>query len=186
MGYCCITQGAQPGAPRQPRRVGWDGGWEEGSRGRETYIYLWLIHADVWQKPTQHCKAIIFQLKEISFKKKTLTISQLSLLFSIQLDFYKFSILPIRVPANLRTKTQNKGSSDILKGVRLKEKSGRTSLVVQWLRLHTSKAGGTSLILGWGAKILHAKWHGQKRERRVEGNACWFPLESIQVRTSAF
>ena len=28
-----------------------------------TYIYLWLIHADVWQGPTQHCKEIILQLK---------------------------------------------------------------------------------------------------------------------------
>ena len=29
----------------------------------EKYVYVWLIHADVWQKPTQHCKAIILQLK---------------------------------------------------------------------------------------------------------------------------
>ena len=28
-----------------------------------TYVYLWLIHVVVWQKPTQHCKAIIIQLK---------------------------------------------------------------------------------------------------------------------------
>ena len=28
-----------------------------------TYVYLWLIHADVWQKTTQFCKASIFQLK---------------------------------------------------------------------------------------------------------------------------
>jgi len=28
-----------------------------------TYVYLWLIHVDVRQKPTQYCKAIIFQLK---------------------------------------------------------------------------------------------------------------------------
>ena len=28
-----------------------------------TYVYLWLIHVDVWQKPTQFCKAIILQLK---------------------------------------------------------------------------------------------------------------------------
>ena len=28
-----------------------------------TYVYLWMIHADVWQKPTQFCKAIIFQFK---------------------------------------------------------------------------------------------------------------------------
>ena len=33
-----------------------------------TYVYLWLIHADVWQKPTQYCKAIVLQLK-INIKK---------------------------------------------------------------------------------------------------------------------
>ena len=27
-------------------------------------MYLWLIHIDVWQKPAQHCKAIILQLKK--------------------------------------------------------------------------------------------------------------------------
>ena len=59
----CVTQGAQPGALRQPRGVRWGGGWDEGSRRRETCIYLWLIHADVWQKPTQYCIAIILQLK---------------------------------------------------------------------------------------------------------------------------
>ena len=32
-------------------------------RREETYVYLRLIHADVWQKPTQHCKTIILQLK---------------------------------------------------------------------------------------------------------------------------
>ena len=30
---------------------------------RGTYVYLWLTHIDVWQKPTQYCKAIILQLK---------------------------------------------------------------------------------------------------------------------------
>ena len=29
----------------------------------ETYVDLWLIHVDVWQKPTQYYKAIILQLK---------------------------------------------------------------------------------------------------------------------------
>ena len=38
------------------------GRWERGFRGR-TYVYPWLIHVDVWQKPTQYCKAIILQLK---------------------------------------------------------------------------------------------------------------------------
>ena len=28
-----------------------------------TYVYLWLIHVDTWQKLTQYCKVIIFQLK---------------------------------------------------------------------------------------------------------------------------
>ena len=39
-------------------------GWEMGVRFKRegTYVYLWLIHIDVWQKPTQYCKAIIFQL----------------------------------------------------------------------------------------------------------------------------
>ena len=32
--------------------------WREG-----TYVYLWLIHVDIWQKTTKFCKAIILQLK---------------------------------------------------------------------------------------------------------------------------
>ena len=32
-----------------------------------TCVYLWLIHVVIWQKPTQHCKAIILQLI-INFK----------------------------------------------------------------------------------------------------------------------
>ena len=40
-------------------------GWEVGGRFKRegTYIYLWLIHVDVWQKPSQYCKVIIHQLK---------------------------------------------------------------------------------------------------------------------------
>ena len=32
-------------------------GWEmEGRLKREgTYVYLWLIHVDIWQKPKQYC-----------------------------------------------------------------------------------------------------------------------------------
>ena len=43
---------------------GWDGErdgrevWEEG-----TWVYLWPILVDVWQKTTKFCKAIILQLK---------------------------------------------------------------------------------------------------------------------------
>ena len=34
-----------------------------------TYVYLWLMHVDVWQKLTQYCKAIILQLKINILKK---------------------------------------------------------------------------------------------------------------------
>ena len=50
---------------------GWVGlGWGVGGRFKRegTYIYLWLIYVVAWQKPTQHCKAIILQLK-INLKK---------------------------------------------------------------------------------------------------------------------
>ena len=39
-----------------------------------------------------------------------------------------------------------------------KVNSSGTSLVVQWLRLHASNAGGDGLIPGWGIKIPHAMW----------------------------
>ena len=46
---------------------GWNGEMG-GSRG--TYVYLWLIHVDVWKKSTQYCKAIILQLKRKKGEKK--------------------------------------------------------------------------------------------------------------------
>ena len=42
--------------------VGWDG-VGVGFKREGAYGYLWLIHDDVWQKPTKWCKAIILQLK---------------------------------------------------------------------------------------------------------------------------
>ena len=38
-------------------------GWEARGRLKKegTNVYLWQIHVDVWQKPPQHCKAIIVQ-----------------------------------------------------------------------------------------------------------------------------
>ena len=40
-------------------------GREVGKRVKreETFVNLWLIRVNVWQKPTQNCKAIILQLK---------------------------------------------------------------------------------------------------------------------------
>ena len=72
MGICSVTKGAQPRALEQPRGVGWGGmEWEieAGFRREGTFVYLWLIHVDVWQKPTQYCKAIILQLKKTDCRK---------------------------------------------------------------------------------------------------------------------
>ena len=41
-----------------------------------------------------------------------------------------------------------------------------TSLVVQWLRLRASNAGGMGLISGWGTKVLHATRRGQKKKEK--------------------
>ena len=41
-----------------------------------------------------------------------------------------------------------------------------TSLAVQWLRLHTSTAGGAGSIPGGGTKIPRATRHGQKKKRK--------------------
>ena len=47
-------------------------GWDEREMGGRfktegTYVYLWLIHVEVWHKTTKFCKANILQLNE---KKK--------------------------------------------------------------------------------------------------------------------
>ena len=38
-------------------------GWGGRFKREGTYACLWLIHVDVWQRPTHYCKAIILQLK---------------------------------------------------------------------------------------------------------------------------
>ena len=48
---------------------GWDG-VGEGFRREAMHGCLWLIHADVWQRPTQYCKALILQLKKNRKKKR--------------------------------------------------------------------------------------------------------------------
>jgi len=35
----------------------------ERFKRERTFVFLWLIHGDVWQKSTEYCKAIILQLK---------------------------------------------------------------------------------------------------------------------------
>ena len=63
--YACLIHEAG-----HPEPVLWGNpeglGEESGGRcvqDRDAYVYLWLIHVDVWQKPSQYYEAIILQLK---------------------------------------------------------------------------------------------------------------------------
>ena len=69
-----IAQGAQI---QYSDNLGGGIGREVGGRFRRegTYVFLQLIHVNVWQKPTQHCKAIILQLK-YKLKKKSLQVNK--------------------------------------------------------------------------------------------------------------
>ena len=62
--------------------------WGEG-----TNVYLWLTHA-VWQKPTQHCKAIILQLKKKDYSRKLPKLMKdiMSLITELQNKEYNFLI----------------------------------------------------------------------------------------------
>ena len=41
-------------------------GSEVGGRFKRegTYVYIWLIHVPIWQKPSQYCKVITYQLEK--------------------------------------------------------------------------------------------------------------------------
>ena len=62
---CCMMQGAQT----RCSVTTWLGGGGREDKREGIYVYLWLIHVDVWQKPTQYCKAIFLQLKMNVFLK---------------------------------------------------------------------------------------------------------------------
>ena len=54
-----MSQGAQIWCSVTTSGVGWGGRFKREG----TSVYLWLVHANVWQKPTQCWKAVILQLK---------------------------------------------------------------------------------------------------------------------------
>ena len=57
------TESATQGSVTTLRgRLGWGAVGVKFKR-QVTYVYLGLTHVIVWQKPTQHYKAIILQLK---------------------------------------------------------------------------------------------------------------------------
>jgi len=61
-------------------------------------LYLWLIHVDIWKKPTQYCKAIILELKiknKWAFFKK-ITEKKLIILSSKNFCIFRlYDILPV-------------------------------------------------------------------------------------------
>ena len=61
-----------------------------------------------------------------------------------------------------KTKDQEK----FVKGAGSKDHIAGTSLVAQWLRLHTVNAGGGGLIPDQGSKIPHATQHSQKIKKQ--------------------
>ena len=69
MGICYMAQETQTGALYQPRQSGMGRDMGGGFKREGIYVYLWLIHAEVWQKTTKFCKSIILQLKnKLTFK----------------------------------------------------------------------------------------------------------------------
>ena len=57
-------------------------------------------------------------------------------------------------------------SEEGTKGHGMKLEGRGTSLVVQWLGLGTSTAGGTGSIPGWRTNILHDKQCSQKKRKK--------------------
>ena len=66
-------------------------------------------------------------------------------------------------------------------------------MVIQWLRLSATKAGGTGLIPGWKTKILHAVGCTQKNKNKTKdlekytaANLQWLFLRGDQETTYTF
>ena len=76
----CDDLEGQKGEAGRGRRLKWKG----------IYVYLYLIYVGVWQKPTQHHKAIILQFK-IKSKKILKRYQQITLWKSIIIHHYYYN-----------------------------------------------------------------------------------------------
>ena len=88
----CKTTNGNVLTQRTPIRLcnnleGWEG-WEVGGRFQTegTSVHLWLMHAAVWQKSNQYCKAIINQLKINKYNFFKFLIRLFQMMFT--LDYY--------------------------------------------------------------------------------------------------
>ena len=57
----------------------------------------------------------------------------------------------------------------------------RDSLVIQWLGIHTSTAGGRGLTPGWGTKILHIVWLKANKQTKLSCKDILFFLVIIKL-----
>ena len=54
--------------------------------------------------------------------------------------------------------------------IQIRNRNSGTPLVIQWLRLCISNAGGEGLILSQGTKIPHAELCSQKKSKQANKN----------------
>ena len=54
-----MTREAQVRSSVTTERGGMGKGMGRKFKRKDTCVYLWLIHTDVWQEPMQYCEAII-------------------------------------------------------------------------------------------------------------------------------
>ena len=141
----------------------WDGEGGGGRFRREgTFLYLWLIHVDVWQKPTQYCKVIILRFKKKEYSwfhhAEETTGNTLEYIFSLFLCRNIFIFLKSTVVTSMwffnllfypiiyfehHFKLIHFWTS-LAFGPLAKV----NTLLVHWLRLHAPDAGGLGLIPG--------------------------------------
>ena len=56
------AENPKSGLWHDPEGRGGEGGGREVQSGG-THVHPWLIHVNVWQKPSQYCKVVSLQLK---------------------------------------------------------------------------------------------------------------------------
>ena len=69
---CVLTGSGTTPRPRKREMEQNRGARKVGGRFKRkgTYVYLWLVHVNVWQKPTQFFEAIVLQLKKKFFNNE--------------------------------------------------------------------------------------------------------------------
>ena len=117
-----------------------------------TYVYLRLIHVVVWQKPTEHSKAIILQFK-INFKKewKVGDIPHGPVV----------KVCPVCPPPNWEWMVVEIGNK-----LYSRETNQGNLLVVQWLELWASMLGGSGSISGQGVSFCVSCCMAAKKQER--------------------